>query len=265
MDVTCYHLGTMPLRHIWGFTATAVSPLQPQLTAMHATDRREQLRNTYLRGCRYGLWFVLFVTLPVIIYRKELITLYVGQKYLGAADILALSLAAGSYSFCNWFLPQIAHAKGQMKPLALRVAFLQLVRLLLVIYFLGWRHMGAMGMALSTFCVTLIGGSLLSLPLGWHLAGVSGKTWFKEVILRGGFPGLSATIVWIGLQIMASPSSWVSLGACTFLGCALYAIVLLVFCLSDYERAQLSVLRAKVKTLGRSSEQRQVQGSSPRC
>lgn len=246
MDVTCYHLGTMPLRHIWLFTAAAVSPLQPQLTAMHAIDSREQLRNAYLRGCRYGLWVVLFVTLPVIIYRKELITLYVGQKYLGASGILALTLAAGSYGFCNWFLPQIAHAKGQMKPLAVRAAFLQLVRLLLVIYFVGWRHMGAMGMALSTFYVTFIGGSLLCIPLGWRFAGVSGRTWFKEVILRGGFPGLAATIVWVGLRAVIRPDSWTSLGLYTAVGCVLYIAVLVLYCFKDYEREQLRTVKARI-------------------
>ena len=60
--------------------------LQPAFIAMHSTNQRQRFVNTFHRGNRYFMWLMLFMAMPLMIYRKELISLYVGPNYHGVGN-----------------------------------------------------------------------------------------------------------------------------------------------------------------------------------
>lgn len=237
-DVTSYHIGTMPLRHIHAFVAVGTAPLLPQLVTMHATGRHEQMRRLYLRGGRYGLWIILGIALPAIVYSRELITLYLGPQYIETARVMVVGLLTVLWGFSAWMLPQICQAMDRMRPIAIRYAAMQAVRIGLILYFVGWLDLGALGLAVSGL-ITGAGIAAISLPLGWRLLGIAPGQWVREVIIQGAVPGAAALWVWVGLEVLRPPSSWTMLGLYVAAGLAVYLAVLLAYSLGDYERTWL--------------------------
>lgn len=245
MDVTCFHLGSLPYNQIRQFSSVAQRPLMPPLTAMHATGSKDRLRNAYLRGGRYGLWATLFLSVPLIIYSQEIIRLYVGEKYGVAAIVISLLLVPYSVVYGHVMLPNFSIATGRMRPLALRVGAMQLINLLLTLYLVGVRRMGAVGSALSTCLVTTFAWPVLAWPLGLRMAGLSFSRWLRETLLPGLLPALPAAAVLGALKFVVRPSSWLGLGGCVACGLLCYAVVLLVFCLRPADQKDLQ------KVLGR--------------
>jgi O-antigen/teichoic acid export membrane protein len=250
VDVTSYHIATMPARHIQSFAAVATGPLLPQLIAMHAAGRHEQMRRLYLRSGRYGLWVVLGITLPAMVYCRELITLYLGPQYIETAFVMVLTLLATMWTYSNWMLPTLCQAKDRMRPIALRHAAMQLVRIGLIVYFVGWRGLGALGLA-GAGLVAAAALAALNLPLGWRLAGVSGGQWFREVIVKGSLPGAAAMLVWVGLEIARPPSTWTLLGLYVAAGLAAYLAMLLLYSFDSYDWTQIREIAGRLSVQGR--------------
>ncbi len=251
LDVTCFYLGSQISRVIASLHGGATYVLSPTLTAMYARGNKEQVANTYLRGNRYGLWMILFFSIPAMIYRREVITLYVGEKYLSAAMVMLLLLARFPVSRANTvMLNMLADAAGKVRAINLITMLLTTINLILTLYFVGVLKMGAVGSALPTFLVVVIGQPFLYYPLGWRMAGVSPKRWLRETLVPGLLPGLVGFAVWYGLREFSSPHSWLMLVAWTACGCACYIGVLVGFCLSPSERTDLldvvSMVRARL-------------------
>ncbi len=234
-DVTSYHFATMPVRHIRGFSAVATAPLLPQLIAMHAAGRREQMQRLYLRGGRYGLWAVLGITLPAMVYCRELVALYMGPKYIGTAFVMLVALATVSWGYSNWVLAPLCQAKDEMRPMAVRTAVLQVLRIGLILLFVGSWHMGALGMAIAGL-VAAAAGMAINVPLGWRLTEIKPRLWFREVFVKGNIPGAVALSVWLGLEILRPPSTWVMVGLYVSAGLLVYLLVLVFHSFDDYER-----------------------------
>jgi O-antigen/teichoic acid export membrane protein len=239
LDVTCFHLGSMPFSLIQGLSSVIQQPLMPPLTAMHATESKDRLRSAYLRGGRYGLWGTLFVSIPLMVYSREFIALWVGEKFLAAAMVIILLLASYPIVYGNVMMANIAIATAQVRPLALRAIVVQMINLLLTLYLVGVRGMGAVGSALGTFLAMTLIYPVASITLGLRLADVSLGRWLRETVWPGWLPGLAAATVWILLKVMAKPSTWLSLSGCTACGLVCYIVILLLFCLQENDRNDL--------------------------
>jgi len=249
LDVTNFHLGSMCLRQMQTTSYLVRAPLYPPLTAMHATGQEERLRNTYLRGGRYALWASLFLAVPLIVFRREIITLYVGEKFLAAGTVMALLLLIFPIAYGNVMMPHIAHAKAMIRPWAIRAAIIHFTNLLLTLYLVGVAKMGAIGSALATLTVFVIYEPLLYWPLGLRLAGLTFWTWLKQTIKPGFLPVFVAAPVWIGLRVLVAPSSWLELGLCVLCGMLCFIGFVLGFCLTSYERDNLKQLGCKICSL----------------
>jgi len=249
VDVTCFHLGSMPQRKISQVVRQALIPLSPALTAMHATEDENRLRNTYLRVGRYALWGSLFVALPLMIYGRELIVLYVGEMYLPAATVMLLLLMMYPITYGSLLAARIAQATARLRPWQLANVLAHSVNLLLTLYFVCIQQMGAVGCALATFLVNLVIYPLLFLPLGLRLARVRGGTWLRETIWPGFLPGLAGACVWLGLRICLHPRDWLMLGLCATGGAVCYLLVLATTCLRDDDRRDVAKILEKAKGL----------------
>ncbi len=245
-DVTCFYLGSLPFLQIQQFSSVAQQPLMPQLTAMHATDAKDRLRNAYLRGGRYGLWATLFLAVPLMIYSQEIIRIYVGEKFLAAATVVILLLATYPVVYGNVMMANIAIATAGIRPLALRALLIQVINLLLTLYLVAVRGMGAVGSALATFLTMMFIWPAMNCGFALRLADATFGRWLRETIWPGWLPGLVAAAVWILLKIMARPSTWLSLGGCIVCGLACYVVVLLTFCLQPQDRQDLQKVTGRV-------------------
>ena len=239
VDVTCYYVGSLPYSQIRQAPMLLLTPLLPQLTAMHVTGKNEQLQNTYLRGGRYALWVTLLLAVPLVIYARELIALYLGETYEMAAIVTILLLAPCPIVYGHILVSGLAFAKNEMRAWCLRLIFLQLVNLSLTLYFVGIRHMGAVGSALGTFLTMAFLWPIVSWPLGLRLAGLSWGQWFRRTAWPGIIPAAAGAVVWLVLKAEIQPASWLALGICAAAGMAVYAIVLWLYGLQPEDRSDL--------------------------
>lgn len=244
-DITSNHIATMPTRHLCTLAGVAAAPLVPQLVTMHATGRHDQLQRLYVRGGRYGLWAVMCVTLPAMVYCRELITLYLGAEYIETAFVMVLALLPTTWEFSHWMLPQLCHAKDRMRPIALRFAAMQVVRLALVLVFVGALNLGALGLG-GAGLIAAAANSAINLPLGWRLVDVSPGRWFKDVLVQGVIPGAAALVVWLGLELLRPPSTWTALGLYVSAGLLVYLAVLVFYSFDTYDRARIRTVVGSV-------------------
>ena len=99
--------------------------------------------------------------------------------------------------------------------------------------------MGAVGSALSSFLISVVGIPLLLWPLGLQLAGAGFGRWLRVTIWPGVFPALVGGAAWYALRLLFVPHSWLLLGVCSVCGGVFYLGTLLGFCLQSDEREDL--------------------------
>ena len=245
LDVTCFHLGSMPFRQIQGFLGAIWPALLPQLTAMHAAEAKSRLQSAFLRGGRLGLWVALFMSIPIMVYSHEFVELWVGgDKFFKTGVIMILLLAHYPISYGFVMLSAIAIAKANIRSLALRVLLIQVINLLLTFYLVGVRGMGAVGSALSTFLVYVLIFPVAIMPFGLRFVDIRITRWLRETLWSGILPGLAAAAGWILLKFTIHPSSWLELAGCAACGLLVYLVVLRVFCMQPQDRNDLKRVKA---------------------
>lgn len=238
VDVNCFHIGSVAVRQLSILTRRALRPIQPVMTAMFATGAKDRLANTYLRGCRYGLWVTLLASVPLMIFSQPLIVLYAGSQYAEAAVVLTLLLAAGSIAHANnIMLIRLAKANAQIRSITLVAIVFQVSNLGLTLVLVGLLKMGATGSALATFLVTLLGHPLL-LPMAMRMTGMRLKRWFREGLGPGLLPAAIASVPWLLLRLFRTQATWHELGLCVSVGSAVYVVTLLGFALNRDERQE---------------------------
>ncbi len=225
-------------RTVFEAAATAMTPL----TAMHATGQEERLRRSFFRLSRYTVWMLMFCAAPLIVFREQVIALYLretAEMYAAAATVMGLLLGRLMVAFPNSVLTMIAIARNRLRTIMLRAIVLELTNLALTLYLVGVLAMGAVGSALSTFLVTSVGVPALYWTFGLDVVGARWRDWLRHVVAPGLAPALCATPVWIAFAVLATQESWLALGLQTSAGLAVYVGVLFAFCLKPDERADL--------------------------
>lgn len=266
LQVSVFYLGTMPRRQVdqWGLIMAA--PLLPVVTGMHAAGAEDRIRNVYLRGGRIGLWIVLAVALPAIIYARELIELYVGHEYLDVAFVMVLTLAGLVVARGNWMMWHVANAKGRIRGVGICSLLMQLAIIGITYYVVGRLGWGAVGAALTRFTVGAVLTCAVAWPLAMSLADVTFSRWIGQTWLPGLTPGCVSAFVWAALGETVAPNTWLGLGACTAAGLACYVTVLLAFCLEPNDRRDLTAMLGTLRShIGRrkTSQQNAVAAVDP--
>jgi O-antigen/teichoic acid export membrane protein len=250
-DVTVFNIGNMGRRQIDQWSYVAAAPLYPVVTGMHAMGAKDRIRKLYLRGGRITLWVTLAVAVPAMIYARELMLLYVGEKYISTALIMVLSLAGIPISHGASMVWQVAHATGQVRPVGVRNLASQLTTIGVTLYVVGVAGKGAVGAAFTALIVGSVATVTLVWPLGLKLADVSFKAWMRQTVAPGLAPAAVGTLAWAALKLTVAPDTWLKLGICASAGALCYGATLLRFCLAPKDRADLAEVMAKVKPWAR--------------
>lgn len=240
--VASFHLGSLVDRHVRTTFLVASSAALPAVTAMNATGQEQRLRAAYLRMSRYALWGLGFLAVPLVVFRRELMQLYLGQTYstyAAAAAVMGLLLARVVVIYPNSILGMLAAAKTEVRALALRGALVSAANLALTFYLVGARGMGAVGSALATFLVTIVGAPLLNWSLGLRLSDTGLRQWLASTLLPGALPIASTAGALLAWQRVAPPDSWLELFAACLLGSGVYAAALWFGAMGAAERREL--------------------------
>lgn len=234
LDVTCYHIGSLPLKHIYAFGENVTSSLSPVLIAMHATNEHHRLRKNFIRLGKYGLWIVMFIATPLMVNHKVLVCLYLGNKFSVVGIVMFLQLAFLPISYGRFMLPKIAYASNRIRSLALRTSVLNILILIGNLY---WVHKGygAFGMALSTFFIALTCEIVLIWPLINNILGIKIIEWLKKTVIVGLLPAIASASAMIVLNLFIVINNWSTFFACISIGSVNYMIFVFL-CIDDYDR-----------------------------
>lgn len=248
-ELNSFTIGSIPDRQVRQTYVEATSSALPAITAMNSTGQDERLRSAFFRLTRISLWVLLALALPLIVYRDEVVGLYIGEReavYSTVAVVMALLLSRVIVIFPNTLLGMVAAAKAQVKPVALQAAAMSAANLLLTLYLVGVRGMGAVGSALGTVIVTLIGAPLLNWTLAMRLTGARMTDWLRATFLPGLVPGLLAGPAWYLLWRAAPPDGWLALAAHVAAGGAVYLLGL-ALALRPQDRADLAAAWTRIR------------------
>lgn len=251
MDVNMYHIGSLPRRQIDQWADVMATPLYPVVTGMHAMGAGERIRSVYLRGGRVALWVMLAAALPAIIYSRTLIRLYIGNAFMDAAVVMAFTLACLPINNGAWMLWQVANATGRVRAAGIRALAIQAIAIGATFYLVAAQGWGAVGAAFASFAVGTVSGVVTLWPLGLKLADVKFHTWVRQTLVPGLTPGCVAAVVWVALDIIVAPDTWIELGLCTGLGILCYMGTLLALCLEPRDQEDLATIVARGRDLVR--------------
>jgi O-antigen/teichoic acid export membrane protein len=239
MDVTCFHIGSSFWRQIIILMGRVFVNLQPAFIAMHSTNQRQSFVNTFHRGNRYFMWLMLFMAMPLMIYRKELISLYVGPNYMVSATVLALLLLDSPLGSGLTMVGRAARAMGRIREITPYAICLELANLALTIYLVRNLQLGAVGSALSTFLVGLFGCLFIWIPISVRLLKISFHDWVNKSFIPGILPAISGGVIWFSLHLWHPPATWFELGTFFSVGAIFYLVALITLGLDKFERRDL--------------------------
>ncbi|MCA9242936.1 MAG: hypothetical protein KDA32_03190 [Phycisphaerales bacterium] len=246
VDVTVFYLGSLALLSLQRVAALITGPLNPPLTALHATGRDDLLGTLYLRGGRYALWGVMAVVTPLMVFNRPLLALYLDDpRYITAGVVMALLLGILPLNYGAIMVNKILTARGQLRGLALSVLASQVVNVGLTLVLVIQFKLGALGSAIATFVIAALFEPLVRWPMGLRTSNVGLGQWLRETLAPGLVPAAAATALWVGVMFVAPPSTWLALGAWTLAGWLVYAGVLW-FALRSEDRSELARARRAV-------------------
>lgn len=244
LNVTTFHLASLPDNQIEAAIQKASLPLEPHMVALNATSGPSSLHGIYTRGGRYCMWAALFVATPVVAFRHELWSHYLGSTLRIYADVplvMLLLLARYWVESPIYLIGMVATATNQMRNVSILLTLMSASNVALTLYLVGPLHMGAVGSALGTLLATftwevfvLWGYCLKMLRMRWG-------PWFKNSVLLGVLPSLVAATFAAAWRYVMEPNTLPELVLATGAVALVYVLVLF-FCLDDTERQRLNQL-----------------------
>lgn len=247
VDVTSYYLGATFFRQIQSTINLAAQPLQPAITAMNALADKRRLASTVQRGGRYALWVSMIVATPLIIYAGDFIHLYLGDSYSNAAMIIVLFMVMFPFTQPTILLPITATAMARVREFFLPAFLFQFGGLGLMLIFVIWFGMGATGVTLALTIITIASQLAYFWWFSLRLTETSFASFATAVLVRGLAPAAAGSVVWIALRFLAVTDTWAKLIGFGAAGAVVYVAVLLAFCLTPAEHADLGRLLARFR------------------
>lgn len=245
-DVAAFHVGYLADMQIRKLVSAAVAPATPALTTLYADEGESALHTFYYRGGRYHLWIALFLLPPLLVYARELIVLYAGARYLSAAGVMVLTLAAYPFIWANAMFYQIAYAIGRISAFNMFSMLLGPSSFAAMWYFVVIRDMGAIGAALGLGSAAALVQLLVLWPAGLRLVRGSWRAFVRRTLLPGLLPFGVALAACTVFGAIVTIDSW----ARFFAGCMMSALVYLavmMLSLRPEDRALVARARARIR------------------
>jgi membrane protein EpsK len=251
VQVSAFHVGSIPDRYLPPTIFEALHPLLPALTAMHASGDEERLGTTFLRGGRLTLWLAMLACTPLLVFCAELYRLYLGQQkflmYHAAFAVTVLLVTRYPISYGRLLLSNVAVAKGRIAGYSLAILIVQILRVPVAIWLVHECSLGAIGSALSLLLMELVANLCVFWPMALRMLRLRLETCWRKTLLPGLAPMTASGAVGILLRAAVHPGSWFALAACGTAMTAVYLFVWLVFCMQPEDQRDMRMLLARLK------------------
>jgi hypothetical protein len=243
--VNAFHLASLTDNQIDSALEKLAEPMAPQMVALHTNSGKTALQSIYIRGGRYCLWAALFVATPLIAFRQQLWSHYLGSRfevYASVPTVMVLLLARYWMECPTSFLGMAAYAMKRVRTLSLMVIAYALTNVAITVYFVHFLHLGAIGSALGTLISVVLWVPLVMWKFGLSLLGLEFGEWFKATVWRGILPSVTAGLVGWGWHLWMRPETIPELLVAMLLVASVYVLSILLLCLDEDEHLQLKRL-----------------------
>lgn len=253
IDVTAFHIGNTADRQLRQMTITASGPLLPALTAMHARKQPDRLSSAFYRGGRYSLWFFGLVAVPLIVFRNEVMSLYLGEsfeKFRDAANVTALIMLASTGAYSMRMGMVLAQATAKIRAVVFSGLAAQIVNVGLTIVLVGHYKLGAMGAAIATLAVTCVHLPFVHWPVLCHQFGLRTAHLLRRTAGPGLIPMLVTALTLEALRRLMPPESWAFIAGWGLVGAGIYATVVWMCMALDDRRLAGRIVGGAMRRLG---------------
>lgn len=245
-DVASYYVGGIAPRQLPMLLAPVCRPFLPILVAMHGTGDFVRLSNTYLRSARYNAWVVLTIAVPAMVFSRDLMLLYAGEKYADAGTVMTLLMIIPMVTAFNALGPGALAAAGEIRAFATRQLVVHTANLGFTILFVILLHQGAWGAAAASAIAALCFETVLLLPISWKVTHTKSGAWVREVVLPTVVPTVGPLMVCLSLKWTVGVTGWFSLFFFSGLGALVYVGLVLAFGLRPQDRIDIGRLAQRL-------------------
>lgn len=248
IDVNTFHLASLPDNQINAALDKMKEPLQPHIVAVHSTGGLAALQTPCIRGSRYTMWAALLVATPLMAFRQQLWSHYLGSKlevYADAPLVMMLLLMRYWVEGPICMLGMAAQAMKRVRTLSILIIAQSLSNVAITVYFVRALHMGAVGSALGTLISLVTWDVFVMWKVTLNFLGLKFGPWFKATVWRAVLPSAVAGLFALGWRHWMQPETIPELLLATAIVASVYLFSLLLFCLDEDEHRQLKQLFAK--------------------
>lgn len=235
-DIACYNIASLPFQQIWQTISMAKRTVNPSLIAMHAGGEDSRMQSAFLRGNRAALWAFLLPGLPLAVFARPLIEIYLQGELSLAPALIQLNFLGFLVLIPSVVYGTIVDAIGRPREFCLLVLGSNLLNLMLTLLFAGWLGYGAVGSSAATALSAGLVYPLLVWPLSRRVLSITNHAWLHEVLWPGVLPALWATPVYAGAGMLLGTTTVPGLFGSLALGSVAYVTCLYVFAARPQDR-----------------------------
>jgi O-antigen/teichoic acid export membrane protein len=239
IDVATFHIGCMPYRLISKLASPLFLPLFPVLGSLEATQQIPRMRAIYYRYSRYCIWLLFLPALPLMLFAKEIVALYIGDKYIEAHIVMRLLLSTMMLQMLTILCPAVAAVRGFVKDFALRDVWFMLLNIILTITFVVFMKMKAIGSAMATLLSMSVVYPFLMIPFSISLIEGSIKEFTSQILFPGTTPFFASLIFMIIVKNFIGLDNWASIISWSLVSGSIYILILISFCLKDSDKDEI--------------------------
>jgi membrane protein EpsK len=190
----------------------------PAASAMESLDMPDRVAALVLRGTRYGYLIVTPLILFLMIFARQILTLWVGAEFAGLANLLRAYLVWQYAMFVVFFLTASMTTAAQYRRL---LPF----GLVANVVFFAITLPTLRSLGLWSILLGLLGSGAITVAGPLHVQAVHGRMTYSGLLREVIVPVIGVSVLTavslFGLQTFASPSRWIGL---TLALCAAFAI-----------------------------------------
>lgn len=252
VETVIFHLGRLVDHSLRRFVRAAAVPLQPALTRRYVTKGIGGFRELYYKGGRYFLWVVLFAVPPLVVFRNEIITLYVGLEYAGAGVVMLLYFMVYPFDYAGMMFYRVAYALGRVGEFSKIELYSTIIMFLGMVGAVVFYGAGAIGIAAVSLVAAVVKNIGFMWPRGLRLVGGDFRTMLASVIVPGCAPCGVAFAVCVLARSVYLPTGWSAILCFSLLSAIIYGVVVYFYSMRRVERESMNrILGRLAGTFGR--------------
>ncbi len=216
-----------------------VSAIMPASSELNAQNNPLALKKLYLYSTKYMTAFFLFLVIPVLIFTKQILNIWVGAEYESAAIYAQLLLLTAFFVLNHTASAQILTGIGKIKKITRYQIIVAIMNLVLSVILA--KLIGLIGVILGTV-IPFVLMEWFYIKISFQTLGVGVKEYFSQVLLKAYLPALVSAGFLLVLSHYFSPQRILDIMLIMLSNFIIYGIIFYFIGVQKFEKEQLKLL-----------------------